>query len=255
MVLQRASCASCQKITSQIEDDCLTGQFWPIRSRLGFRRKDRRSLSLVEVELPDGSTEFRHIKPSHAHVAIVMPWFDKAEILGQRSRPPESKAYFPNEFKASKEAMEGIAKMGIKVTDNRPRFAQMLAKIGLGVAVAYYGIDGFHPLVRDFIRFLPNDYLHWVGAYRGHEETPPAYLHSIWLHTTRTSNGAFIIASIRLFGSYGAPTNYVVVGKPLAPDILRRGSDNQAKSSPPHSKARAHTRSAQKTGRVKALPT
>jgi hypothetical protein len=50
LVLQQASCESCQVITQSIEDDCLSGQFWPIRSRLKFNRKDRRPLS-VPVQL------------------------------------------------------------------------------------------------------------------------------------------------------------------------------------------------------------
>lgn len=47
------------------------------------------------------------------------------------------------------------------------RFARMLAKIALGLAVAKFGISGFEPLVRDLILNKPEEYGHWVGGFAG----------------------------------------------------------------------------------------
>ena len=166
LVLQRASCESCRQITEQIEDECLRSRFWPIRSRLKLNRKDRRPSHVpIHLELADGTTEVRNVEPETAHAAILMTHFDKAEVLDlrQRSQMPRIKAIFPPEFGVPA-SQHGAVKVGIKGRANNPRFAQMLAKIGLGVVVAESGADGFHPLVRDFIRFLPNDYRHWVGG-------------------------------------------------------------------------------------------
>jgi hypothetical protein len=222
LVLQRASCESCRRMTQQIEDECLRGRFWPIRSHLKLDRKDRRPSHVrIQLEFTDGTIEARRVKPETAHAAILMTHFDKAEVLDfrQRSQMPRIKTIFPPEFSipASK---HGAAKVGVQAKADNPRFAQMLAKIGLGLAVAEYGVDGFHPLVRDFIRFLPNDYRHWVGGRSPNEDLPGNALHCFRSSIVRTQfGGAFIIVDIRLFASYGAPTNYVVVGKPLVPDI------------------------------------
>lgn len=88
-----------------------------------------------------------------------------------------------------------------------------------------YGVKGFHPLVRDFIRFLPNDYRHWVGGLDD-GEIPSVALHEIGLQIKSTDYGVFIVAEIRLFASFGAPTNYVVVGKPLGPEKFQ-GAQSQ----------------------------
>jgi hypothetical protein len=116
----------------------------------------------------------------------------------------------------------GVKNMGFAQPVIIPRFAQLLAKIGLGVAVAEFGPRGFHPLVRDFIRFLPNSYRHWVGGTQ--EKQKSFHLHEVSVGTTLSKSGqAFLVARIRLFAKYGAPTNYVVIGTPLIPGIVEKG--------------------------------
>jgi hypothetical protein len=219
-VLNEASCEQCRETTRAIEEECLTRMFPHARAKLGMRRKDRRP-SLVEVEavLPDGTTEMRQVPPSDALGAIVIPRFDHAEVLGVRtSAHADLEFFFPPELKASKHAMAGITKMGIRCTANIPRFAQLLAKISLGAAVATFGMDGFHPLIRDFIRFLPNDYRRWVGCFGKGEEQPTSSLHHLHMEEVETPNGTFIVCHIRLFARFGCPSHYVVVGKPLTLD-------------------------------------
>jgi len=96
-------------------------------------------------------------------------------------------------------------------------FAQMLAKIALGLAVAHYGVDGFRPLVRDMIVRNPEEYGHWVGGFPDENEiaddTTP--FHRLHMGGQPLYSGDFIVVNLKLFAQYGGPSNYVVVGQPL----------------------------------------
>jgi hypothetical protein len=94
-------------------------------------------------------------------------------------------------------------------------FAQMLAKIALGLAVAKFGLASFVPLVRNFILNQPNEYGRWVGGFAGSERAAIAWpsFHRLHLQTKQFSEGTFIVVEIQLFAEYGGPTNYVVVGR------------------------------------------
>jgi hypothetical protein len=202
-----------------------------IRTRLGFRRKDRKpDRFILTAEMPNGSIEKREIDPKEVHAPIVIPHFNGPRVLGRKAGPADTPVIWPPEFGASAKAKEGGGKIGYKIQANMPRFGQMLAKIGLGVAVSHFGVRGFHPLVRDFIRFLPNDYFHWVGGSREVESKTRNY-HEIELRIETNKYGRFIIAYIRLFARWGALTNFVVVGKPLGPDKFGRDHDVPARRS------------------------
>lgn len=113
--------------------------------------------------------------------------------------------------------LEQSARIGVDLYADSKVFAQMLAKIALGLAVAKFGLTGFEPFVRNFILKNPNQYGHWVGGFAGTERAalPSSSFHRLHLQTKQVSAGTFIIVEIQLFAEYGGPTNYVVVGRPL----------------------------------------
>jgi hypothetical protein len=113
--------------------------------------------------------------------------------------------------------LEQSASVAVEITGNAKVFAQMLAKIALGIAVAKLGLAGFKPTVRNFILNNPDEYGHWVGGYAGTQryEPPSLSFHRIHLQTKQASAGTFIIAEIQLFAEFGGPANCVVVGRPL----------------------------------------
>ena len=95
-------------------------------------------------------------------------------------------------------------------------FGQMLAKIGLGYAVSELGIDGFKPLVRDFIRGRINEFGHWLGGPANCPPEPPSNsLHELDLAFLKTGDmhTEYVTVYIRLFANLGLPRNYVVVGQ------------------------------------------
>ena len=95
-------------------------------------------------------------------------------------------------------------------------YGRLLAKICLGYAVAILGIDGFKPLVRDFILGKNNDeFGHWIGGSGNTDEPPSSALHEIGLRpiTHKATQVEYVVAEIRLFAMFGAPRNYVIVGR------------------------------------------
>lgn len=215
LVLQRASCEDCRQLTARIEDTCLNGMFPHVRSRLGLRRKDRQLETVaVKAVLPDGSAEEREVLVDYVPGPMVIPRFKDAEILtGKPSEGPDIISIFPRQLRAPPDAMSGLAKMGVSLTAHPKQFAQMLAKIGLGLAVAAHGVDGFEPLVREFIREQPNEYTRWVGGVDPKGDEPLTSLHQVRLSSQPGASGTFILAYIKLFAEFGGPANYVVVGR------------------------------------------
>lgn len=221
LVLQKATCEQCRLITSRIEEACLRPMMDYARARLGLKRKDRSAAKMeMLVDLPDGSTERRDVDADEVLGPILVPCFYEAGVLTNKPITDETA---PCDYHtiivapAHKRVMEQAERAGVELYADSKVFAQMLAKIALGVAVARFGVTGFEPTVRNLILNNQNEYGHWVGGFAG---TPNAavtspMLHRIHLKTKQFSAGTFIVVEIQLFAEFGGPTNYVIVGRPL----------------------------------------
>jgi hypothetical protein len=196
------------------------------RARLGLKRKDRFPATLkMAVTLPDGSSmHHRDIASTEVLGALAIPSFYEAGALTNRP----STATSPCDYRfivvspASRPLLQQSAKVEVHSSVNSRTFAQMLAKIALGVAVANFGVFGFEPLVRNLILNRPEEYGHWVGGFAGtqiREATSTSFHEIRLLGAQRAAAGIFIIVEIRLFAEFGGPTNYVVVGRPLRETI------------------------------------
>lgn len=104
--------------------------------------------------------------------------------------------------------------------------ARSLAKIAHSFAVTTLGLDGFEPVLCNYIQGREDLS---AGLYVGSwSEVPPAEDsgHQIQLSLEAASNGTlYLVASIRLFSWFGAPVYHVVVGteladRPLAPALM-----------------------------------
>ncbi len=167
LVLQNASCEVCRNITRQIEEECLIAMMGPGRAKLGLRRKDRASPTTVaHIERPDGTRVERELECSEVPGPIVIPSFYEAGVLSDKPMPDVA----PCDYKIIVVApgrgaiFDQTSRVGVSLSANSKTFAQMLAKIALGITVACLGIGGFIPLVRNFIRTEPNEYGRWVGS-------------------------------------------------------------------------------------------
>lgn len=220
LVLQKATCERCRLITSKIEDECLRRMMDYARARLGLKRKDR-SKAVMEMKLhrPDGTTERRDVDPGEVLGPVIIPSYYEAGALTDKPftdiAPCDYKIIVVAPARGS--IRNEPADVSVELSADSKKFAQMLAKIALGMAVARFGITGFMPTVRNFILNNPNEYGHWVGGFAGTQryEPPVTELHSALVQTKQVSAGTFIIVEIRLFAAYGGPTNYVIVGRPF----------------------------------------
>lgn len=218
LVLQNATCYRCADITSKIETDCLR-QMNQARARLGLKRKDRAEATMkVSVELPDGTCEQREIDSDEILGPVILPCFYEAGAL--RKKPPADVA--PCDYhifvvaSARGPILQQAARVGVDLHCNSKIFAQMLAKIALGLAIAKFGLNGFQPLIRDFILKNQNEYGRWVGGFAGTKRAAVAspVFHRLHLQLKQFGAETFIIVEIQLFAEYGGPTNYVIVGRP-----------------------------------------
>ncbi|GJQ47906.1 MAG: hypothetical protein HKUEN01_02920 [Candidatus Kuenenia stuttgartiensis] len=215
LVLQNASCERCRRVTQKIEEQCLLSMMGPGRAKLGLKRKDRVSgTTKALIDRSDGTSEERELDWSYVPGPVIIPAFYEAAELSKKPTP----AVAPCDFKMivvappTKAMHGGVNGVGVSLTADSQVFAQMLAKIALGVAVARLGIEGFEPSVRDLILTNPSEYGRWVGGFGGSKRVEPrtSDLHSVALKV----RGAYVIVEICLFAAFGGPTNYVVVGRP-----------------------------------------
>lgn len=216
LVLQNASCPVCQKITRRVEEVCLVAMMGPGRARLGLRRRDRaQGTTTAHVDRHDGSSEDREVTWDDVPGAISIPSFYEAPILTGASIPEFPPCDYQFHIVAPARVMPKDARrIGVSLMADSRMFARMLAKIGLGLAVASLGMQGYEPLVRELI--LNGSHRHGVvGGFTGTGRVDPktTSLHTVSLITNNGLPGRFIIAEIRLFAEFNGPTNYVVVGR------------------------------------------
>ena len=92
-------------------------------------------------------------------------------------------------------------------------FPRLLCKMAHCVAVADLGLDGFEPLLCDFIRHAKGDWRFFVGS----DEEPFPRSESPVEHTAQTFYfNDLVVVKIQLFSSIGAPVYHVVTGRALA---------------------------------------
>lgn len=216
LVLQSASCQVCQKVTQRIEEACLVAMMGPARARLGLRRRDRsRSTTTAHVDRHDGSSEDREVAWDEVPGALALPSFYEAPILRGAPVPEFPPCDYQFRVVAPARGMPDDARrIGVSLVADSIMFARMLAKIGLGVAVARIGMQGYEPLVRELI-LSGSDKHGVVGGFAGTDRTEPqeSALHTLRLITNDGVPGSLIVAEIRLFAEFNGPTNYVVVGR------------------------------------------
>jgi hypothetical protein len=215
LVLQNASCQFCQKITQRVEEVCLISMMGPGRARLGLRRRDRtRKTTNAHLKRHDGRCEDREVSWDDIPGAITIPSFYEAPIFNGGPVPESPICDYEFRVLSPGRSQDDAQSVGVSLSADSKMFARMLAKIGLGVAVARLGLDGYEPLVQDLI-LKGVDRYGLVGGYAGTTRANPktSSLHTLNLITNGGAPGRLIIVEIRLFAEFNCPTNYVVVGR------------------------------------------
>lgn len=223
LVLERASCRACAKITGGIEGAVLEGALGILREKFSSptRHKSRRTgMSRRNLARLDEHGEWVGIGtvdvPVEQLPAIcIFPQLNAPRIFA----PPDAGAGWTGEFWLWQEHVETPAPIAsstdgasIHVGKVNPElFARFLAKIAHGYAVAYLGVDGFTPFLPGLILDDSSDPFLYVGGY---SEPPadPAALHQFEQGHAVLGGTKYALVRIRLFASLGAPEYVVVAG-------------------------------------------
>lgn len=242
IVLPRASCPQCAKMTGKVERIVLRKMFGAMRIQQGFptrRPKDRPTHLPVDVIGDDGAVGIKTV-PAMLHPgSFFMFRFGPPGILLQL--PPsetfqaEGWAYVPGHRNPAYFTRHGSR--GHKIGMFHPGiFSQMLAKIAHSFAVADQGLGSFRPMLPDLILGRSKTPSYLVGGdldvapplpvlHRLHLECRWPYAHEQLLTqggpTVLVVGGApprqYLVVHIRLFANWGGPQYHVVVGEWLGP--------------------------------------
>jgi len=124
----------------------------------------------------------------------------------------------------------GIGEFATPYLDN-VMLCRMLAKIGHALAVAELGSAAFKPLLIDLIKTgSDRRTMRFVGGALNSVPVPPNTLHYLALGYEKIKNRTYVVAHVRLFASYDAPTYAVIVGESTESFIKRFKRIVQARS-------------------------
>lgn len=220
LILPKASCKRCAKITGGFEGACLQNTFGVLRARLGIKprhKKDVRTQHKQTFITNEGvsRTEVMPIDRTPFGVfGILLPLPGMVSGLATHPDRVEARIWMnPLDEKILDELPEG--ERVIMGEFRLDYFARMLAKIAHAHTVALVGLRGFKPVLPNIILGHDNNWQHFVGGY---SETIPAddskdRLHSLTLNVRELLGGRYFVSDVRLFGNYGAPVYQVVVGE------------------------------------------
>ena len=229
-VIRKASCEDCREITRKIEEINLRG----VKSNFGVFRiyddyqtshpKERPTKAPLNVRRRSGVT--RDLVPvKDRPPLLILPEFGEPGILtGSQIGAP-----FFNRLKLMRgDGSAAQAKYGgeISVDYNFDliAFMRLLAKIAHSMAVVGYGLDGFEPILPDFILGRRPEL---AGYLIGQSRFMPSAsaLNPLPRNQTRHEvsfrrTPDLIAAGIRLFATYPTPTYFVAVGKPAGKFVI-----------------------------------
>lgn len=222
LILKKASCHKCGRITSAFETECINNMMHG--APLAFGVKGRKSRK-AKKDVPFFAVGYKgHVGrvPVEDHPCIILMYRFGEPSLWAGAEPAVKRERTLHMIKLQPEAVrfyEPQPKVIPFIGVNAKYQALMLGKIAHSFAVAELGLNGFNPLLPDLIRGDPPDpaLLELVGE-RIPNQPPTDEMHEIELLREQHSSGqAYWIVRVRLFASKEAtPTYDIIVGKPLA---------------------------------------
>lgn len=211
--LPEASCNACTDQTHAFEGRCAGGMFLAARTHFGWRsRKSKRPKTLKAGNLSGPKAEWREVPATEHPPCIMLPSFAPPGILIGRSAQngillTSVGLCFAPEFHGR---FARLRKGGAIFVPFAPDdFCRLLCKIAHAYAVAQLGLDTFKPFLNNIILGTATDYSLYVGNTVLVAEQMMDKLHTLSLG----EKDGLIIANVRLYARYGAPTYSVVVGR------------------------------------------
>lgn len=230
-VIERGSCAACEKVTSYLDGYLARRIFNEYRAHTGMksRRPKQRPKKLPATVIKrDGTEEIRLFDAKEVPHFLMMPVWHLPGIVRGKTPTADFEImqahaywYIPESMRNPHEMeWERVKAQG---TINYTAFARAIARISYCNAVIHLGLDGFDHLDVPGLILGRYPYVpHYVGVDRSDPPppTPHGQLHEVKIQTYNAGGIDYWIVSLRLFShsgfqQNGMPVYRTVVGKPL----------------------------------------
>jgi hypothetical protein len=170
LVLSKASCILCSKITSALELHVLRNMWGAARAEMGYRtRNKKRAEELYPVTvIRNGVKTVLNVPLKDALKTIELPIFKPPAVLDGRV-DTNIEVTSKDQFDLVEQRADLAQRLGVDEVcspDYDPtKFGRFVAKCSLGYAIERYGIDAFQSFyVRSAILGKTNDIGCWVGS-------------------------------------------------------------------------------------------
>jgi hypothetical protein len=233
VILRKASCEACRKITHGFETDVLTTLLaWPIRKKLGVKenpkhKKKRRTHVVAELQVGDLPPEVQQLPiddfPFLYH-SLTMP---RAGMLSGRhyrsdSDNPELSITLNGDEKSIQAlaARAGADRFSFEIVFSPMEFSRVIAKTCHAHAVSVVGLRGMEWLLTSFIRGLPtSNFFNLIGcADVCRKLVPPS---DLALDIVELGTASLLIGRVTFLGKSRLPTYEAVVGRILDLGLIR----------------------------------
>lgn len=179
IVLRKASCPKCARVTGQLEQRLLRGHWWPYRKRLGLQTRNpdaSKELKSVRIHTANGETLDAKM-PLESFVAAMIFEFEPPSILSgsdTKGRPFAKNVgmkvlgELPTEAKIGSVPVQLSTsnKVEFPVNFNSDDLTRFLAKVAHGYAISKEGLAAFDVLyLPKYILGQTDGIMTYVGGY------------------------------------------------------------------------------------------
>jgi hypothetical protein len=215
---------SCSDITREIERLCQRDMLGNLRMRLDMpTRNPKQRPDKINIGVGDGDgVAWTHKSTIEIPVldfprALFLPVFHPPRIITKDTDPDWLGDTWEYIDRDDLEAFHSKYNIWPELAHMHPLyFCRMIAKIAHAWTVGVEGIDGFEPLLLDFILGKTNVIRDYIGCL---PELPPKTeairKHALTTDYYRIDDIEYVGSNVRLFSDLGAPEYVVIVGKRL----------------------------------------
>jgi hypothetical protein len=217
LVLEKASCSDCSKITSKLELHVLREMWGAARmaTRFSSRHSKRKDTTYPLIVIKNGSKKTLRVPLRDALKIIELPIYLLPAILNKQSTMNKTRLVSKDQF-IFEESKETLAKRlnvdEVCSPEFDPNiFMRFIAKCALGYAIEQYGFNAFEAFfIRDGILGRTDDLGQWVGSPTTRE---------LPIRNTPMSVGFRILPDnnvgvrLKLFARYDGAEYIVIVGQ------------------------------------------
>ncbi|EKS38743.1 hypothetical protein [Afipia clevelandensis] len=224
VVIPRASCRRCERITGRTESIVLKGSLLGCRTHLRLQTRLPKDRPKVLPLFDPTTTPNRKVMVDIADypISLLLMQLDQPAILTRRAADNSTSAVWSKLFRVDMETLRlkyGLSKIATSSLDVHS-FNRMLAKIAHSFAMAEQlagRLSQFKPYLVQLI-LDANGKTNWdmhVGGWL--EAVPPSNkLHEIGIERPIERHEKLISVKIRLFANLGAPVYRVIAGERIA---------------------------------------